>query len=289
MNEAVPAPVLASVIGLVIREFSRQPVGEQTKRKAQLEALVAMTIPSLPVADRIVLDLPEGIAVVVLSSPKDALELAERSQTAAADLPLCIGVNHGPIKLISDPGHGAQLLGDGVVAAVTLANLATRGRFLVSRAFHDALTAFAPDRAAELSSVGVFTDGNVRTHELFTLDPQAAITRRRRLIKVGTLAVFGTVGLGVAARFVVGLNRPAIIQFEITPWGDIVMDGETKGRSPPLKRLEASPGRHTIEVHNDPYPPLRLEVNLRPAQEMSVTHSFQKEGFFEGLRRQLGR
>ncbi|MBI2296445.1 MAG: hypothetical protein HYU76_10535 [Betaproteobacteria bacterium] len=280
MNEIVSTPALASVVVLKIQEFTRRPVAEQIGLKAQLEALVTLAIRSLPAAERIVLDAPDGVAVVVLGSPRDALELAERSQ-AAADLPLGIGVNHGPVKPATDALRGPGLVGDGLAAGMTLANVATPGRFLASRSFHEALEAFAPGRADELSSAGVFTDSNVRTHELFTLDPQAANARRRRLIDIGILTVAAILGLGTAARFA-RLDsgpvpvRPAVIAFEITPRGEVVINGVPQGRSPPLTRLEVDPGYYTIEVRNSPYPPLKLNVNLGSAEEMTITHSFAK-------------
>lgn len=281
MNETASAPVLASVIVLKIQNFTRRPVTDQTKLKAQLEALVAMAIQSLPAVDRIVLDAPGGVAVVVLGGPRDALELAERSQAAAADLPLCIGVNHGPVKHASDAHRGSGLVGDGIAAGATLANVATPGRFLVSRSYHEALASCAPDRAKDLGPAGVYTDASVRTHEIFALDRQAARAHRRRLIAIGTLTVAAILGMGTAARFarldsapVAVPVLPAVIQFEITPRGDVLIDGVEKGRSPPLKRLEVRPGLHTIEVRHSTYPPLKLEVNLRPEQEMIISHSF---------------
>lgn len=307
MNEIVSTPTLASAVVLKIQEFTRRPVAEQVRLKAQVEALAALAIQSLPAADRLVLDAPDGVAVVLLGGPKDALELAERSQAAAADLPLGIGVNHGPVKPASDTLRGPGLVGDGLAAGMTLANVATPGRFLVSRSFHEALGASAPGRAEDLSSAGVFTDSNVRTHELFTLDQRVALTRRRRRIAVGTLAVIGILGLGLAARVVRHggvMAQPAVIEFEITPRGEVFIDGVLKGRTPPLKRLEVRPGPHTIEVRNSSYPPLRLEVNLGSAEEMTISHSFSspksagkstaestRKSFREhvrGLRRELG-
>lgn len=302
MNDMMATPADVSVIGLTIREFARQPVADQARLKAQLEALAAIAIQSVGAADRVVLEAPEGLVVTVLGSPEDALQVAERAQAGAADLPLCIGVNHGPVKLGSDPGGGHTLIGDGIVGAVTLSNLATRGRFLISRSFREALAAFAPHRAAEFSSVGVVTDDNVRTHELFTFDPAARVARKRRLIMIGALAVVAAVGAGVAVRVVRSdASRPAIIGFQIVPKGDIFVDGELKGSSPPLTRLEVSPGVHTIEVRSAGYPPLRLEMNLKPAEEIRVTHEFatakktekgridrKVERFVDDWRRRLG-
>lgn len=271
------APSLASVIALKIHEFTRRPVADQARLKSQLEALVALAIQPLPAADRIVLEMPDGAAVVVLGGAQAALEVAERSQAAAGDLPLCIGVNQGPVMPASDPLRGPGLIGDGLAAGVTLANAATPGHFLASRSFHDTLEADAPGRADELQRAGVFTDPQVRTHELFTLDRHAASARRRRLIAIGTFTVIGILGAGIAARLVLRTAeplRPAAIEFDIKPRGDIHIDGVLKGRSPPLTRIELDPGPHTIEIRNNPHPPLRLEVDLGSAEEMTIAHSF---------------
>lgn len=291
-REPVAAPQGRSVIALILREFSRQPVAEQARLKSQLEALVAFAIQPLDADERIVLEAPDGLVVVVLASPEDALDVAERAQAGTADLALCIAVNHGPVKA-AEPG-GTRILGDGVISAVMLANLATRGRLLISRPFREALGAIAPHRVSSLMAVGALTDSTVRTHEVFTPDPRTAVSRRRRLVAFGSVAVLAILGTGVAARM--ARTKPAVIEFEITPQGDIFLDGELKGRSPPLVRLAVSPGAHTVEVRNDPHAPLRLKLSLKPAEEMTVTHKFpsrkeRKEGdsFVEDIWRRLTR
>ncbi|MGH8704475.1 MAG: hypothetical protein ACREUO_03550, partial [Burkholderiales bacterium] len=309
MNAAAYAPTLASVIVLRIQEFARRPVAEQARLKAQLEALVARAIQPLPAAGRIVLDAPDAVAIAVLDSAENALALAERSQAAAADLPLCIAVNHGPVKPAPDALRGPGLVGDGLAAGMTLANAATPGRFIVSRSFREALEAAAPGRAANLSPIGTITDSSVRAHELFTVDRRAAAARRRWLFAAGSATAIAIIGLGIAARRLLHPPKPpvlpAVIGLAITPQGDVLLDGILQGRSPPLTRLEVSPGPHRIEVRNDPHPPLKLEANLGSAEEMTITHSFstptppkparapksakkREEGFVEGMRRRLG-
>lgn len=293
-GETAPAPAGFNVIALILREFTRQPVAEQARLKSRLEALAAFAIQQLSPAERIMLESPDGLVIVVLAGPEDALDVAERAQAGSADLPLCIAVNHGPVKTVAEASSGPRFVGDGIVSAVTLANLATRGRLLVSRPFREVLGASAPHRARTLISVGALTDATVRTHELFTPDPRVATTRRRQLIIAGSLATLGILGTGVAAR--VMREKPAVIQFEITPQGDIFVDGELKGRSPPLTQVAVSPGAHTIEVRNDPYAPLKLQMKLKPAEEIKVTHSFSGrkprkggDSFIEDVWRRLTR
>ena len=153
-GSTTPRPTLASVIVLKLREFTRQPVIEQVRLKALLETLVRVAIEPLPAAGRAVLDVPDGLALVVLGSPGQALDLALRAQAAGADLPLCIGVNHGPVKAASEALRGHGLVGDGLASGVTLANAAAPGRLVASRSFREALKDAAPARPAASRRAG---------------------------------------------------------------------------------------------------------------------------------------
>ncbi|HEY9532019.1 MAG TPA: hypothetical protein VIQ55_11540, partial [Burkholderiales bacterium] len=71
--------VLASVVILRIHEFARRPVSEQARLRAQLEAVVAVTMAEMEPENRIVLDASDGVAIVVLRDPEGALRLAGRA------------------------------------------------------------------------------------------------------------------------------------------------------------------------------------------------------------------
>jgi len=278
-NNTASPPTLASVVVLRIAEFTRKPVAEQFRLKERLDALVTFAIRPVPAAARIVLDAPEGVAVVVLDGPGVALELAQRSQFAAEGLRLCIGVNHGPVVSALDAHRGPGLIGDGLTAGVTLSNAAKPGRFVASRSFREALKASDPRRARELGPAGTYTDAQLRAHELFALDWRPAFARRFRLIVYGTLTIAAIIGAGFAARLArLALEPPpvlpAVIRLDITPRGDVLIDGVSQGASPPLREIEVHPGPHTIEVRNHPSPPLKLEVTLGSGEGMTITHSF---------------
>jgi len=273
------APTLASVVVLRIAEFTRKPVTEQVRLKERLDALVTFAIRPVPAAARIVLDAPEGVAVVVLDGPGVALELAKRSQFAAEGLRLCIGVNHGPVMSALDAHRGPGLIGDGLTAGVTLSNAAKPGRFVASRSFREALKASDPRRLRELGTAGTYTDAQLRAHELFALDWRPAFARRLRLIVYSTLMVAAIIGAGFTARLArLALEPPpvlpALIHLQITPRGIVFIDGEVRGTSPPLTEIAVDPGPHTIEVRNSPHPPLKLEVSLGSGEGMTITHSF---------------
>lgn len=273
---------LASVVFLGIPGFAHKPVAEQAKLRAQLDAAIATASMALDEADRIVLDALDGAALVVLSDPRDALRAAQRALAVAAGGPFGVGLNHGPVTLVTGEGNEPGLMGDGIDAAIRIAGFTTAGSLMVSRSFRDALAESAPDLAVKLQPAGTFTDAHVRAHELFSLDDAASRARARRRIGLVTLACVGILGLGAGARFalrsLVESRQPAFLVFDIRPQGEIFLDGETKGRAPALTRLQVAAGAHTIEVRHGKFPPFVTEVNLNPGEQLQVKHSFIAPG-----------
>jgi hypothetical protein len=192
---------LASVVFLKMHEFPRRPVTEQARLRAQLEAAVAITAAELDPASRIVLDAADGAAVVVLGDPLGALRLAERSLfSAAAGLPLAIGINHGAVQL-AGAGRGDEgLAGDGIAVAANVAEFAAPSALLVSRSFRDALADARPGLEAQMLSAGSFTDAGLRTHEIFAPDHRVPQRRHRRYLAASVAAAILLVGAGVGAR-----------------------------------------------------------------------------------------
>ena len=92
-------PLPASVVVLKLQDYARRPVAEQAKLKGDLEALAAKALEPLGAAERIVLDAPDALAVVVLDRPQAALELAERCEAAARELPLAPRAGGGSLDL----------------------------------------------------------------------------------------------------------------------------------------------------------------------------------------------
>jgi len=53
-----------------------------------------------------------------------------------------------------------------------------------------------------------------------------------------------------------------VVALAIAPWGEVLVDGERKGVSPPLTRLQLAPGAHRIEIRNAGAAPVVREVTL---------------------------
>jgi hypothetical protein len=305
MIDTGSAPALASVLFIRIPEFPRRAVSEQAHLKSTLEALVGDCIAPIPADERVVLDAAEGAAIVFPDNPGAALEVAGRLQTAASDAVFCVGINHGPVKVEAGTLGEPELVGDGLQAAVTVSEFATPDRFLASRSYREALKTFAPERAFQLAKAGDFTDSRIRTHELFATKPGAVPSRRNRATIIGAMGVVIILALGFGARkareAIFQAGQPALIVLEIKPFGDIFVDGDEKGRSPPLTNLMVKAGAHVIEVRSGNLPPVSLDVELEPGQTMTLKHTFtapqlplkarpqQRPGFWQELKRRFGR
>jgi hypothetical protein len=277
MAEASAIP--ASVVFCRLAEFGARPVAEQALLKEGLEDALASAIAPLAATHRIVLDAPEGAAIVLFDGPESALALGERIGAAGAKLPLAIGINYGPVKLAIRGAHGPALVGDALTASAAVADFTPPGGMLVSRSFREALAVAAPEQAEALQPSGTFTDAAVRSHDVFVRDRSAGASRRRRALLLGTLGVAGILAAGIAARrgrraADVRARQPALLGLAVTPWGEVFVDREPRGRTPPLRNLEVSPGRHTIEVRNGDNAPLTLNVDLQPGESLAVRHAF---------------
>ncbi|HTO49044.1 MAG TPA: hypothetical protein VML91_15505 [Burkholderiales bacterium] len=283
----------ASLVFLGIVDFARKPVAEQASLRERLDAAVARSIVQLEPADRIVAEAPDGLAVAVLGSPSEALLIARRVRRlargeGAEPFALRIGINHGAIRLASDERGEPCLAGDSITTGTTIAGFSAPGRILVSRAFRDAIVPTDPERAARLHPAGVEIDPNLRKHELFSFegpagdsDPvgTAAPAPRRRAFVLTGVAITALLGAGFAVRAArknaqAAAKRPAVVALEIEPWGEVVIDGLHRGRTPPLGRIEVPPGKHTIEIRHLLQPPVTLQTELAAGQEFAVRHSF---------------
>lgn len=64
------------------------------------------------------------------------------------------------------------------------------------------------------------------------------------------------------------------VTLAIAPWGEVFVDGASRGVSPPLTQLSLPAGAHTIEIRNNSSPPLTVRVELKPGESISLQHRF---------------
>ncbi|MGN2392114.1 hypothetical protein [Pelomicrobium sp. G1] len=67
----------------------------------------------------------------------------------------------------------------------------------------------------------------------------------------------------------------AHLEFAISPWGEIYVDGKLAGVSPPLHKLDVAPGTHTIEVRNSDLPVHRQTIHVDAGERVKIKHKFR--------------
>lgn len=60
----------------------------------------------------------------------------------------------------------------------------------------------------------------------------------------------------------------------VSPWGEVIVDGASRGISPPLSTLTLPAGRHTIEIRNGDFDPMRMTVEVKPNETTRIRHKF---------------
>ena len=64
------------------------------------------------------------------------------------------------------------------------------------------------------------------------------------------------------------------VRMAISPWGNVEVDGQVVGTSPPLSELTLPEGRHQIVVRNADLPPLSVTVTVTAGQPVNLKHKF---------------
>ncbi|HXF81113.1 MAG TPA: PEGA domain-containing protein [Usitatibacter sp.] len=291
-------PVFANVAFLRIPAFDARPVGEQAALKDALERRVREAIASVDAADRVVLDAEDGLALVLFGEPGRALEAA-RALQASREVPLQVGLNHGPLALAGE-GAGERVFGDGLTSAAAAARFAQPERLLVTQEFARALERRDPALAVQLENAGDFTDTRVRQRSFYTPQAKLASVYRRRMLAIGVLGVVAILSLGWAAREAskrLFPPPPAIVKLNVKPRGEVYVDGNFSGRIPPLRELQLPAGVHAIEIRNPGFKPYQATLEVHSGEQASITHTFTRPppareapqpGFWDNLRRKFG-
>jgi serine/threonine-protein kinase len=64
------------------------------------------------------------------------------------------------------------------------------------------------------------------------------------------------------------------LQLAISPWGQVEINGQGVGTTPPLTRLTLPQGTHQVTVRNADFPPLQVTVQVHPDQAVTLRHRF---------------
>ena len=70
-------------------------------------------------------------------------------------------------------------------------------------------------------------------------------------------------------------KAPGRLELAVAPWGEVLVDGKSRGLSPPLRVLEIPPGPHTVEIRNSTFPAHVARVEVKPGEAVKIQHRFR--------------
>src|SRR3982751_881558 len=170
--------LVCSVLFLDIVEYSKKPVAEQLELKQAFNKLLANALEQVPQRDRIILDTGDGAAVTFMGDPEDALFASIAVRDHAAAVPVRLGVNLGPVRLVKDLNDQVNIIGDGINVAQRVMSFARPGQLLVSRSFYEVVSCLSRDYANLFRHEGARTAKHVREHAVYSVTAGMPATRR---------------------------------------------------------------------------------------------------------------
>src|SRR5260221_865467 len=201
--------LVCSVLFLDIVEYSKKPVAEQLHLKQAFNKTLAAALDQVAVRDRIILDTGDGAAVTFMGDPEDALFAAMTVRDDVGDVPVRLGINLGPVRLVKDLNGQMNIIGDGINVAQRVMSFSTPGQLMVSRSFYEVVSCLSRDYANMFHHEGARTDKHVREHDVHSVVGGSPSTRH-----AGTRTMPGVAarGWGWLARIgPLGLRRSALV------------------------------------------------------------------------------
>jgi class 3 adenylate cyclase len=391
--ESAGRTLVCSVLFLDIADYSQKPVVDQLQLKQAFNQALAVALEDIAARDRIILDTGDGAAITFMGDPEDALFASMAMRDLSATVPVRLGVNLGPVRLVKDLNGQMNIIGDGINVAQRVMSFSRPGQLLVSRSFYEVVSCLSRDYANLFRHEGSRTDKHVRAHEVYAVVGATPAPRRvdeaearSQSVPPGAVGWFsgtGPLGLrrtalvaaplvfmlivagGVGARAMLpeeptvratkpkpaaastnppvqraapppvaaappsaagaapapaagAAALPAVkpaagggaavieqppkkklvaaraeskpaekpqptqsagaagrVELAVAPWGEVLVDGKSRGISPPLRVLELAPGSHTVEIRNSTFPAHVARVEVKAGEAVKIQHRFR--------------
>jgi hypothetical protein len=117
----------------------------------------------------VILDTGDGAAVTFLGNPEDALFSGLILQQST-ELPVRMGINLGPVRVVKDLNGQTNILGDGINVGQRVMSFADPGQLLVSRSFYEVVSRLSDEYDDLFTHVGERKDKHVRAHEVYSVN-----------------------------------------------------------------------------------------------------------------------
>ena len=221
--ESSSRTLVCSVLFLDIVEYSKKAVADQLQLKQAFNQVLGKALEEVPQRDRIILDTGDGAAVTFMGDPEDALfaAMSVRDMTATISpaggmlghggpgLPVRLGVNLGPVRLVKDLNGQMNIIGDGINVAQRVMSFSRPGQLLVSRSFYEVVSCLSRDYLTLFRHEGSRTDKHVREHEVYSVG--GAPASRRVAESASQVTGRSKVAAWFGATGPLGLRRSALI------------------------------------------------------------------------------
>jgi hypothetical protein len=162
--------LVCSVLFLDLIGYSKKAVAEQHEVKHQFNSALTEALDLLQRRDRLIVDTGDGAAVVFLGDPEDAMIVGMAMRESAGRVPMRLGINLGPVRLISDLNDQTNVIGDGINVAQRIMSFAEPGQLLVSHSFFEVVTRVSEHYKRLFVRVGMVQDKHVRDHDIYLVD-----------------------------------------------------------------------------------------------------------------------
>ena len=179
MTNRLNKTAICSVVFMDIVDYSKRSISEQIAEKALFTQILTEAVKHLVPDERIILDTGDGAAITFTGEPEEALfvSLAVRNdifnynKTADAPLILRIGLNLGPVRMVSDINGQLNVIGDAINDAQRVMSFAEPNQILVSRSYYEVVSRLTKDFTNMFSYFGIKQDKHVREHEVYQINP----------------------------------------------------------------------------------------------------------------------
>ena len=169
MTEETGRTLVCSVLFIDIVGYSKKTVAEQYEIKRRFNGMVAGALELLKRRDRVIMDTGDGAAIVFLGDPEDALVVGVVLREHMAKMPMRMGINLGPVRLISDLNDQINVIGDGINVAQRVMSFAEPCQLLVSASYHDVVSRQSAEYANLFTREGRRQDKHVRDYDVYSV------------------------------------------------------------------------------------------------------------------------
>jgi hypothetical protein len=69
-------------------------------------------------------------------------------------------------------------------------------------------------------------------------------------------------------------KAPVAVAIAVRPWGEILVNGKSRGVSPPLNSVTLAPGTYDITIRNNAGPDVHQSLTVTAGKTATISHRF---------------